>query len=96
VAVIVVVGSVLLAVVVARYPRPIVVATVAVLAAGATVFDVAEVAHQVAADQIGVAILAALVAALHLAVVVAAIALLRRVRSVRSEPGEQLPTGGLA
>jgi len=94
--VIVVVGSVLLAVVVARYPRPMVVATVAVLAAGATVFDVAEVAHQVAGDQTAVAVLAALVAVLHLAVVIAAIALLHRVRGVRSEHGEQLPTGGLA
>jgi hypothetical protein len=80
--VIVVLGSVLLAALVARYPRPIVVAAVAGLAAGATVFDVAEVAHQVAADRTGVAGLAALVAALHLAAVVAAIALLRRVRSV--------------
>src|SRR5262245_26696539 len=39
--VVVVLGSVLLAVVVARYPRPSVVAAVAVLAAGATVFDIA-------------------------------------------------------
>ena len=77
----VVLGSVLLAVAVARYPRPAVVAAVAVLAAGATVFDVAEVAHQVAAEQTGVAVLAALVAALHLVVVVAAVTLLRRLRS---------------
>lgn len=79
--VVVVLGSVLLAVVVARYPRPSVVAAVAVLAAGATVFDIAEVAHQLAEDQTGVAVLAAVVAALHLAAVVAALALLRRVEA---------------
>jgi hypothetical protein len=58
---VVVLGSVLLAGLVVRYPRPIVVAAVAGLAAGATVFDVAEVSHQVAADRTGVAVLAALV-----------------------------------
>lgn len=85
--VVVVLGSVLLAVVMARHPRPIVAAAVAVLAAGATVFDIAEVAHQAAADRTGVAVLAASVAALHLAAVVAARALRRRARGLTFESG---------
>jgi hypothetical protein len=73
-----VVVSLLLAGLVWRYPRRPVLIVVALFAAGAAVFDVAEVARQVSADRAGVAALAVVVAVLHVAVVVVAATVLLR------------------
>jgi hypothetical protein len=73
----VVVVSLLLAGLVWWYRRSWVLVAVAVFAAGAAVFDIAEVVHQVRAGRVGVGGLAVLVAALHVAVVVAVAAMLR-------------------
>jgi hypothetical protein len=75
-----VVVSLLLAALVWAYPRPAVLVVVAVFAASAAVFDVAEVARQFSADRNGVGLLAVLVAALHVAVLAAAVVLLRPAR----------------
>jgi len=78
--------SLLLAGLVWRYPRPPVVVVVAVFAAGAAVFDIAEVARQFSAGRAGIGVLAILVAGLHLAVVAAAGVLLRRARRPAPAP----------
>jgi heme/copper-type cytochrome/quinol oxidase subunit 4 len=68
----VVATSLLLAIIAVVMRSPIVLAGVAVVALGAIAFDIREVLHQVDQSRTGVAMLAALTAALHVVIVVLA------------------------
>jgi hypothetical protein len=69
--------SLLLAAAVLRYQRRPVFVVVAVFGLATAALDIGEVVRQFSADRFGVGVLAVLVAALHLAVLAAAIALIR-------------------
>lgn len=66
-----VIFSLLLAVAAWRRPKAVVLLAAAIFAAAAAVLDIAEIGHQLSENRAGIAALAGLVAALHLAVIAA-------------------------